>query len=335
MHREETHDLQAEPHLSETLLEIEGLEKRFGGHQVLRGVDLTLPGGAMVGLVGNNGQGKTTLIKLILGLLRPDAGAVRLRGAAVGFPRTRGEKRDIGYMPEAVRFYPRLSGARTLRFFARLKGAPKDDVPRLLALVGLAQAAGEPVGTYSKGMRQRLGLAQALLGNPSILLLDEPTNGLDPEGIHDFYRILGDLQARGVGILTASHMLAEISPRLQSLALLRDGRIVRQGALRDLIAQSGLASHIKVVLQAPHGETIARLEALGAAPASNGHPHSYQIACQGPQKLEALRQVLESAGHIADVQLSEPGLEELFRHYQSPPPAVAGSGAGDGEGGGQ
>ena len=309
--------------MSAPILEITGLEKAFKEHEVLRGIDLCLEAGSLVGLVGNNGQGKTTLIKLIVGLLRPDAGQVCLAGQVAGFPRTRGQKRLLGYLPEAVQFYPRLTGAATLRFFAGLKGVGTDSVLPLLEQVGLADAADVPVSAFSKGMRQRLGLAQALLDRPPVLLLDEPTNGLDPDGIRDFYTILEGLRAEGIAILTASHMLAEIGPHLQRLALLRDGVFVRQGGVADLVAQAGLPTRIKVVLKTAHPATVAHLEGIGAHPSENGRPHSFELQCLPGDKLSLLEGILRQGAHIADVSVREPGLEDVFHHFQATRPGGA------------
>jgi len=303
--------------MTQSLLEIQGLTKAFGQQAVLRGVDLSIEPGMHVGLLGNNGQGKTTLIKLILGLLRPDSGTISLNNQPVGFPRNREQKRNLGYLPEAVNFYPNLTGWDTLVFLAKLKGANTDEVSGLLELVGLTSAARTEVGNYSKGMRQRLGLAQALLGGPSMLLLDEPTNGLDPEGIREFYAILEQLQTRKVAILTASHLLAEIEPRLDCIVLLQDGRFGQQGTVRELVEQAKLPVRIRVVLQKPQGTLTQKLESMGATPSPNGHPHAYQVTCTENEKISVLDDLLKHRKNIEAISVREPGLEEVFHHYQT------------------
>lgn len=298
------------------LLEISGLHKRYGRQAVLRGVDLSIAPGSHVGLVGNNGQGKTTLLRIVMGLLQPDSGSVRLRGEPLGFPRRQEQKRLFGYLPEAVSFYPGLTGLRTLNYLADLKGASRDEVAPLLSLVGLAHAADARVKTYSKGMRQRLGLAQALLGDPVMLLLDEPTNGLDPDGIREFYAILDRLKDRDVAILTASHLLSEIEVRLDGLALLRDGQLVESAPIPDLVARAELPTRINFSLKPGTELPAALLAELGGQLSANGHPNSYEIRCAAPQKLTTLARLLTHAGDIASLTVKEPGLEEAFHFLQ-------------------
>ena len=301
---------------TQPVLEIRGLEKRYGTRPVLQGVDLALAPGSHVGLVGNNGQGKTTLIRLVLGLLRPDAGEIRLAGEPVSFPRGRAQKRLLGYLPETVSFYPGLTGRRTLQMIATLKGASREEVQPLLELVGLADAAHERVKTYSKGMRQRLGLAQALLGNPRVLLLDEPTNGLDPDGIRELYAVFARLQHRDVAILTASHLLAEMEARLDGLILLKDGRLSHTASIPELVAQAGLPTRIKFALKSQARVAPNLLAEWGARPSPNGRPDSWELCCRPNEKLGALAALLRHEGELDMLTVLEPGLEEVFHHLQ-------------------
>ncbi len=303
--------------MSSPLLEVKGLKKSFGSTPVLNGVNLSIAPGEHMGLVGNNGEGKTTLLRLVLGLLRPDEGEIRIRGEMAGFPRGKAQKRLCGYLPESVSFYPNLTGQATLRYLARLKGARPGEAEPLLDMVGLREAAHRKVKTYSKGMRQRLGLAQALLGEPVLLLLDEPTNGLDPAGIREFYETLEKLQRRDVAVLTATHLLTEIEAQLDHLALLKNGGFLTHGSIPELIERAGLSVEIQVALKEPVPGVVATLEKLGAEPSPNGRPHTYVVRCSQENKLEILEKLMAARGSIKNLKVYEPGLEAVFHHHQA------------------
>ena len=191
-------------------LTLRGVVKHYGAVRAVDGVDLDVRRGEVFGLIGHNGAGKSTLFKMMLGLVAASAGEIRIQGSPVSGRGFRAVRRGIGYLPENVVLYDNLSGLETLRFFARMKGAPQPDCEAALERVGLVHAAGRAVREYSKGMRQRLGFAQALLGRPQLLFLDEPTTGLDPEAIRAFYVTLRQLRDEGVTIILASHILAEL-----------------------------------------------------------------------------------------------------------------------------
>ncbi len=300
--------------MTDPILKISSVTKSYGRNAVLKGIDLEVCEGQHIGLVGNNGQGKTTLIKLILGLLNADSGEIAIRGESVTAHRGSKQKQLFGYLPETVAFYPNLSGRETLRYFARLKRETKSSVEELLSLVGLKDAAGERLGAYSKGMRQRLGLAQALLGKPEILLLDEPSNGLDPSGIHEFYLTLKRLQKSGVAVLMASHLLSEVEPRLDRLALLRRGKIERFGAVDQLIAQSGLPSEIRFRL--PKTQTIDVMgQGLTVTIEDDINSNTFSIKCSANDKLSLLAKLTDYENAIEGLEVRDPDLEQLFLSF--------------------
>src|SRR5690606_30910216 len=183
--------------------------KQYGTITAVRDVSLALELGEVIALVGHNGAGKTTLIKLLLGLIRPTAGTVRLLGAD---PASRGgadARLGIGFLPESIAFHGSMTGLELMDFYSRLKGQPRRANRDLLARVGLTEAANRRVGTYSKGMRQRLGIAQALIGDPKLLIFDEPTSGLDPASRSAVYAMIGELRAAGTTVLICTHALSE------------------------------------------------------------------------------------------------------------------------------
>ncbi len=191
-------------------VELRNVTKRFGAQKAVNQVDLVLKAGESVGLAGHNGAGKSTIMKLILGLITPTEGEVMLLGERTGSKAGAQLRSQIGYLPETVALHPSLTGIETLDFYAKLKKQPLTQNRGLLERVGISQAAHRRVGTYSKGMRQRLALAQALLGEPKVLLFDEPTTGLDPASRQMFYEVVRELNGRGATVLLSTHALAEL-----------------------------------------------------------------------------------------------------------------------------
>jgi len=227
-------------------ISVRGAVKVYGAVRAVDGVDLEIGNGEVFGLIGHNGAGKSTLFKMMLGLVRATEGEIRVHGAPVHGRGFRAVRRGIGYLPENVVLYDNLSGNETLRYFARLKGASLAECAPALERVGLAHAAHRAVREYSKGMRQRLGFAQALLGSPRVLFLDEPTTGLDPEAIRDFYATLRELRGQGVTMILTSHILAELQERVDRLAILSAGRVQAVGSVQSLRERVDLPLRMEV-----------------------------------------------------------------------------------------
>ena len=246
-------------------------------------------------LVGHNGAGKTTLMKLMLGLLRPSAGSVRVLGDD---PATNGFaiRRRLGYLPENVSLNPALTGRETLAFYARLKGERVADAATLLDQVGIAGAASRRVATYSKGMRQRLGLAQALIGRPLILLLDEPTTGFDPELRQRFYEIIEEVRNRGATVLLSSHALAELGRYADRVIVMNRGRLVADGTLDALRRIARLPTRIRVTLKNGELDEVSR-QLASVSPWRRVNGEVIETDAAPDSKIEILRRVAE---HPAD-----------------------------------
>ena len=215
------------------IVDLEHLTKRYSAITAVNDISLRLKAGETVALIGHNGAGKTSLFKLMLGLSRPSEGAIRVLGdepAAGQF----GARRRIGYLPESVSFHVALTGREVLSFYARLKDVPRAIVDDLTERIGLTAAVDRPIRTYSKGMRQRLGLIQALFGDPLLLLLDEPTTGLDPSLRLEFYEIVQELQKKGATIVLSSHALTELEERAGRIIILNRGHMVANGSIEQL-----------------------------------------------------------------------------------------------------
>jgi len=204
-----------------------------GGQAALCGVDLSIPRGCAFGLIGPNGAGKTTLIKTLLGIARPSSGELRVLG---GDPEDAEVRRRIGYLPERLELPPAWTPPEFLRSVARFKRLSRPDaaIDQLLQRVGLAEARGRRIGGFSKGMKQRTGLAAALLGQPELLILDEPTDGVDPVGRMEIRALLAEERARGATLLLNSHLLAETERVCDRIGVLSRGRVVREGTLEEL-----------------------------------------------------------------------------------------------------
>ncbi|MDT7833675.1 ABC transporter ATP-binding protein [Aquabacterium sp. OR-4] len=295
---------------------LDSVVKRYGEHAALDGVSLTVARGQLFGLIGHNGAGKSTLFKLLLNLIAPTSGRLWIGGREVLGTASRDTRRRVGYLPENLVLYDNLDGLETLRFFARMKGAPLDSCAELLERVGLGGVGRKPVRGYSKGMRQRLGFAQALLGAPELLLLDEPTTGLDPAGTRDFFGQLQRLRDAGVTLLISSHVLAELQGRVDALAMLAGGRLAAQGTVQQLRERSALPLRLLVSAAAD------RLDALPAALC--GHdglvlqrqaPELLQLALPRAQKMAVLG-LLANHG-VDDLQLHEPTLEDVYFDVRS------------------
>lgn len=235
-----------------------GLCKRYGRQTAVDGVSFTVDRGEVVGLIGPNGAGKTSVIKILLGLVRPDVGEVLLLGRSARDPHARAR---VGYLPELFRYQPWLTATEVLALHVRLAGVavPADERRECLALVGLADRAGDRVGGFSKGMQQRLGLAVALVARPALVVLDEPTSALDPIGRADVRDLLRSLKARGVAVLLNSHLIGEVERVCDRVVILDKGRVAASGSLPELLGRREL----RLQLDGVSTEAEERLAAAG------------------------------------------------------------------------
>lgn len=289
-----------------------GVHKHYGLIHAVDGVDMEVRSGELFGLIGHNGAGKSTMFKMMLGLIPLTAGEIRIDGAPVPGSDFRAVRRKVGYLPENVVLYDNLTGAETLDFFARLKGVSPAQNAALLERVGLMHAAKRRVREYSKGMRQRLGFAQALLGTPRILFLDEPTTGLDPEAIRGFYAILRQLKSEGVTMVITSHILAEIQERVDRLAIMAAGKVQATGTVQALREQMDLPLWFDVRVAPEDFEAVR--DALGGLPvgaieARDGH---VAVQCARDAKMAVIAALATLNGKVRDLTVREPSLEDVF-----------------------
>jgi lantibiotic transport system ATP-binding protein len=286
-----------------------GLTRRFGTLTAVNDLKLQVPRGSIYGFLGPNGAGKTTTIRMLLGLIRPSAGDVWLFDEPL-----RGNRRALlqrlGAMVEAPSLYPNLTGRENLEVTRQLTGGRKAQIDQALDVVHLGSAAGRRVGEYSTGMKQRLGLALALLSTPELLILDEPTNGLDPAGIHEMRELLCHLPKEyGVSIFLSSHLLAEVEQVATHIGIIQEGRLCFQGTLDELHSQM----KEQIVLGVDQPEKAKKLlHETGWTVYSNGG-HRLAIAANGKSDAAMINAHLVAEGvNVYHLVLEQPTLEDIF-----------------------
>jgi ABC-type multidrug transport system ATPase subunit len=292
---------------------IEEVWKRYGSATAVCGLNLSVPPQSVYGFLGPNGAGKSTTIRMVLGLQRPNRGAISLFGRPLEMERV-ALLRRIGSLVEAPSLYLHLTGRENLEVHRRLLGASKNAIDEALETVDLISVAGRIVRKYSSGMKQRLGLAQALLGNPELLMLDEPTNGLDPAGIHEVRTLVRDLpQRRGVTVFLSSHLLAEVEQVATHLAIISQGQLKFEGTPEELQKRSKQMIVVKVdqperatALLTQIGCTVTREEERLLIPPSD--------RCEPAQINAILVQAGIAVSHLATQRLT---LEDLFLELTS------------------
>ena len=298
------------------VIEVEGLRKEYwrrsGRTVAVDGLDLSVPEGSVYGFLGPNGSGKTTTIRMVLGLVRPTGGRARLFGEDVpgALPRA---LRRVGAIVESPALFPTLSGRENLRVLARIDKIGTRQVERVLEQVGLTERAGDLVRKYSLGMRQRLGLAAALLKDPALLVLDEPANGLDPAGIRQVRELLRELGREGRTVFVSSHILAEVEHVCDTVAILRHGRCVAAGAVGAVLASAGPAEILVKVDDLSAGLGVLRNAAIDVRRV-DGHLR-VSAAAAGPGDITRL--LAAERLWVTELRTEERSLEELFLELTS------------------
>ncbi|WP_350332948.1 ABC transporter ATP-binding protein [Coralliovum pocilloporae] len=293
--------------MTDPVLSLSNVTRRFDNHVAVSDLSLSVGKGERVALLGHNGAGKTTLMKMILGLIPVTSGAISLFGLSPGTDEAR---RRTAFLPENVSFQKALTAREYLTLFARLKGENVRKAHDLLDLVDLAAAADRRVGTYSKGMRQRLGLAQALIGQPDLLLLDEPTSGLDPVSRRGFYTIIEAIAREGTAVLLSSHALTEIEAQTDRVAIMRAGCLMADSPIQELRRASNLPVRIRV--RAVEGTVDALNEQIGG---ERVNCQSIELTCLSENKLRTLGDLSRHQHMIEDLDIRLPNLDDIYRHF--------------------
>ena len=287
-------------------IEVRQLTKTFGSEVAVDGLSFEVTEGSITGFVGPNGSGKTTTLRAIVGLVFPDAGEALVNG--LPYPQMPKPSSEVGALLEGNDFHPGRSARRHLRVLASAVGVPRKRVDEVLDLVGLTEHAERRVKGFSLGMRQRLGLAGALLAQPKTLILDEPANGLDPDGIRWLRNLLREHAARGGTVLLSSHVIAELALSADHLVVIKQGRLVAQGAVAELAGGTDHRQFVRVRTPAPE----LLLEALAAAgiPAKTDGENEVVALDASP---EQVGQVVSRSGIVVyEMQMDRPRLEDVI-----------------------
>lgn len=306
--------------MSDLVVETKGLTKRYGSVVAVDSLDLSVRRGEVFGLLGPNGAGKTTTILMLLGLTEPTAGTVRVLGLdPVLQPLS--VKARVGYMPEQMGFYEELTARQNLFYIARLNGLGRGEAHRrideVLERVGLADMANRPVGTFSRGMRQRLGVAEVLLKRPQLVILDEPTQGLDPEVARRFLQMVRDLKAEGVTVLLSSHLLHQVQAVCDRVGLFHRGRMVLEGSVPELARKVlGRAYHIQVEAEGSPQALLQALERLpDAVDVVQEDDNRYRVTAHRDLRAEAAEAVVKAGGRLLGLEVEVPSLDDIYTCY--------------------
>jgi len=294
------------------ILELKDVSKFYEKILAVDAVSIEIKEGEVLGLVGPNGSGKSTLLKIMLGIARPTSGKVLINGEELSEKGWKEFKRSVGYMPERVSFYDNLTGTETLRLFARVKGGRLRSLKGVIDRILSEDVLQRKVGGYSKGMRQRLNLAQALLNEPDFLVLDEPTSGLDPVGIKEFYDILDEVKSRKkLTAILSSHILAEIEDKTNRVAVIKNGSLKAIGHLEELCSGMKIPLRLYITISRKDSFLESLLKKEGAVDLS--YKNGYLIASISREnKFELISAIMDEKDRFSDFSIREPSLEEVF-----------------------
>jgi ABC-2 type transport system ATP-binding protein len=306
------------PAMNDIVIEAQNLTKRYSGVTAVKGISFSVARGEIFGLLGPNGAGKTTTILMLLGLSEISSGTARvLNHDPAREPLA--VKRRVGYLPDQVGFYDNMSARDNLRYIARLIGLDREErdvkIVDAMAHVGLADVIDRRVGTFSRGMLQRLGLAEILIKDAQVAILDEPTSGLDPQVTIELLDIIRALKHRGVSVLLSSHLLARVQSVCDRVALFNEGKIVLMGTVPDLGRQV-LGGGFRVEVEAEGGGLEAQLARIpGVERVESVGPNRFLLLADRDVRPEAAAAVVAGGGRLTRLAVEEPSLEAIYQRY--------------------
>ena len=302
------------------VIQTKNLTKKYGEFTAVQSLNLEVQAGEVFGMLGPNGAGKTTTILMLLGLTEPTSGTVRVLGLDPA-RKPLSVKSRVGYLPDQVGFYDEMTAYENLAYIARLNNIPsrqvEERVNEALYRVGLDKAAGKRVGVFSRGMRQRLGLADVLVKQPQLIIMDEPTSGLDPEASHEFLEMILDLKEEKITILLSSHLLYQVQAVCDRVGLFSHGKMVLEGTV-DALAKEvlGGAYRIQVEAEGERPVIVAALEKIGGV--ANVRPADkrlYELEAERDVRPEAAQAVIAAGGRLLHLGVQEQSLDDIYAAY--------------------
>ncbi|MDR7555036.1 MAG: ABC transporter ATP-binding protein [Armatimonadota bacterium] len=301
------------------VIETQGLTKRYGAFTAVDNLTLRVYAGEVFGLLGPNGSGKTTTILMLLGLTEPTSGTARVLGEDPA-RNPLAVKRRVGYLPDSVGFYDELTAVENLVYTARLNGLrgreADERIDEVLARMGLADVAHKPVGTFSRGMKQRLGLAEILLKRPQVAILDEPTAGLDPHAAHEFLDLIRGLRADGLTVLLSSHLLHQVQAVCDRVGLFNKGKMVLEGTVEELARRVlGGAYRISVEVTGDDNLEAALAGLPGVVRVHRERPGLYTLDTQADLRGEVARRIASTRANLLGITIAQPSLDEVYEKY--------------------
>ena len=296
-----------------TAIHLDELSKEFSGVKAVDGLTFDVQSGVVAGLLGPNGAGKSTTIRMLLGLIRPSSGSASVMGTSIEHPAAYAKR--IGALIEAPAFYPKLTGRANLRTLAALEGQPRERIDEVLEIVGLDRRSDDQVREYSLGMKQRLGIASALLRDPDVLILDEPANGLDPAGIVEIRELLRALASEGKTVLVSSHLLAEIQAMVDQVVIINKGRLVFEGGLVGLLEEASR----EVVAVPERAEDLDRLHRILVSAGYDASVDGGAVHVHGAVDAagELNRIAITNGVTLAELRVHAEDLEDVFLRMTS------------------
>jgi ABC-2 type transport system ATP-binding protein len=305
--------------MSEIVLETKGLTKKYGNFTAVDSLDLTIDRGEVFGLLGPNGAGKTTIILMLLGLTEPSGGEVRV----LGFDPARqplSVKARVGYLPDQVGFYDELTARENLIYTAKLNGYSRREanqrIAEVLSDVGLLDLADHRVGTFSRGMRQRLGVADVMLKHPEMIIMDEPTQGLDPEHAHEFLQMIRNLKENGITVLLSSHLLQQVQEICDRVGLFSNGKMVLNGTVPELGQKVlGKAYRVDLEVENPDSGMIEALKAIPGVVDVQVNQNRLEVETKEDLRAEVARTVIENGGKLLMLGIETQSLDTIYTRY--------------------